>query len=415
MKKYRKIILFTYDYPTGKSENTFIEFEISKLINNFDEIELIPHKNFKEYNYKFNDKEIKVNLELSKKNNILNILYNFFSYTIFSSIFYSEIEKIIFKKKFFLKLKMAILELTYSEIAYNWLKKEKYINQQNTILYSFWSNYLLLSFVRIKKDCKKIRTISRTLGSDLDGYIKDDDYVPYINKKFYSLDKLFVLAEFQKKKLLKGKFINNEKIIINPLGIHQQNINNNLKKEKNTLIFLSCGSFIDIKNNILILDFIKKFSIKSKKKVKYYIIGDGILKTQIQKKIKDELMSVECIMIDKVENLINFIKKEDIDLFINLSSQEGMSFSIMEALSCSVPVVASNIKSNQSIINAQRGYLVDLDNKDRSFEEVINNINSEIDTTFFIQKKINANEFVNKYLLNQKCNDKFIIELNSLC
>ena len=41
--------MFTYDFPTGNSENTFIKFEISKLLQDFNEVEIIPEKklNFK--------------------------------------------------------------------------------------------------------------------------------------------------------------------------------------------------------------------------------------------------------------------------------------------------------------------------------------------------------------------------------
>ena len=35
MKINKKIIIFTYSYPTGNSEDTFIEFELSKLSENF--------------------------------------------------------------------------------------------------------------------------------------------------------------------------------------------------------------------------------------------------------------------------------------------------------------------------------------------------------------------------------------------
>ena len=99
---------------------------------------------------------------------------------------------------------MAIIEITKSEIAFKWLKNYKVKNNEDIIFYSFWSSFILISLERIKK-IKKIKTISRVLGSDLNGYIKNDDYVPYSEKKFYSLNKLFYLAKFQKNILLKKK------------------------------------------------------------------------------------------------------------------------------------------------------------------------------------------------------------------
>lgn len=196
MKINKKIIIFTYDYPVGNSENTFIKFELFNLINDFKEIEIIPQKNLP-YNYKKKIKDkFNLDLGLSKKLNIFNIIINFFTYTLFSITFYKELAKIIFKKNFFLKLKISTIEITKSEIAYKWIKENKLYSVENVIFYSFWSNFTLLTFERLKKDNLNIKVISRTLGSDLNGYIKNDDYVPFIDRKFYALSKVFVLANF---------------------------------------------------------------------------------------------------------------------------------------------------------------------------------------------------------------------------
>ncbi len=225
MKINKKIIIFTNDYPTGDSEETFIKFELSNLSKHFKEIEIIPQNNLGKVK-KFN-KNISINYELSeqftKKNIILYILFH----TLFSLKFYIEILANLFRKNFFSKLKMIIIEITKSEIALNWILKNKKHKEENIIFYSFWSDYLLITFEKLKKN-SNIKTISRVLGSDLNGYIENDDYVPYIKNKFYSLDKLIVLANFQKKKLLKARLIDEKKIIISPLGIYKYQ--NKIKK-----------------------------------------------------------------------------------------------------------------------------------------------------------------------------------------
>ena len=86
----KKIIIFTYAYPTGNSEDTFIEFELSRLSENFDKIEIIPVKNLGT-THKIFKKNINVNLELSKKLNIKNLIIFFFSRILFSLSFYNEI------------------------------------------------------------------------------------------------------------------------------------------------------------------------------------------------------------------------------------------------------------------------------------------------------------------------------------
>ena len=77
MKINKKINIFTYNYPTGNSENTFIEFELFRLSEIFEKIEIIPQKNFGK-NQKLKKNNININLGLSKKLNILNLVIFFF-------------------------------------------------------------------------------------------------------------------------------------------------------------------------------------------------------------------------------------------------------------------------------------------------------------------------------------------------
>ena len=100
MKINKKLVIFTYGFPTGKSEKTFIKYELDQLKNIFKEIEIIPQKKFDNKRVKSLNKNIKINFNLSFKLNKLNILFKFFLHTIFEKDFYWEIYKILFKKKF---------------------------------------------------------------------------------------------------------------------------------------------------------------------------------------------------------------------------------------------------------------------------------------------------------------------------
>ena len=139
MKK--KLILFTHKFPQGKSEQTFIKFELSKLVNYFEDIEIIPEKFTGETLNLENKIKININFNLAKKLNFFNFLLYFISHTILSSKYYKEINKILFNKYFFFKLKIITIELTKSYIAYKWILNENKIYEKNTVLYSFWSNF----------------------------------------------------------------------------------------------------------------------------------------------------------------------------------------------------------------------------------------------------------------------------------
>ena len=411
MKINRKIILFTYDFPLGDSENTFLKFEVDNLIKNFKEVEIVPQIN--NYTNLKTTNKFKLNLNLSKSINIINIIFYGIFFTLLSKQFYSEFSRILFKEKFLRKLKMIFSEITKSEIAYRWIKKNVSYNSEDTILYSFWSNFILLSFEKLKKDKFKTSNISRVLGSDLNGYIENDDFVPCLNKKFYSLDKVFVLGNFQKKKLIAKNLISKKKIIICPLGVFRQKNNKTHLKKK--IIFLSCGHFIKIKNTLMIINFLKKFANKINKKIIYFIIGNGEEKKKIITSLNSDKNLLTFKLIDKVENLIDFIKQKKINFFLNFSSKEGMSFSIMEAMSCGIPIISSNIDANNSLVKKNTGYLINLENFNQSssivIEKIINDINSKKN---YYKKCKNSKNFIDKNLINYNCYQKFRKKIKSI-
>jgi len=408
MQKNTEIILFTYDYPFGKSEKTFIEYELSQLSKDFDKIEIINQKNSEnkiEENY-INKNKIEFNNNFAKKISIYNLIEIFFTKVLFEKIFWKELSNILFKKKFLKKLKMCVNEISLSFLLVNYICKIKNKNDK-IIFYSFWSNFTLISFIKLKKIYKNAKFISRALGSDLNGYIKNDDFVPYKNVKFSALDKLFLLGEYQKQKLPNINL--NNKIEICPLGVFQQEFSEHDKnkiKLIDPIIFISCGNLIEIKNNLLMIDFISKFNEITKRKVEFILIGKGKLK----KKIIDKLKSNPKIIYqqyDRVDNFVDFLLDNKVHFFLNFSSQEGMPFTIMEAMSCGIPIIASNIKPNEYLVR-DRGYLLKLENYTNSSKILLQEINQDlININRYYLKSENSYKFIKNNLINENCYNKF--------
>ncbi len=406
MQKNKQLILFTYDYPFGKSEKTFLEYELNQLSNDFDKIEIINQKNFKEkisFNFP-NFKNIKFNDNFAKKITFNSLALTFFSKVIFEKIFWKQIFLIVFKKNFLRKLKMCINEMTLSFILENFICREKSANDK-IIFYSFWSNFTLITFSRIRKIFKNSKFISRTLGSDLNGYIKDDNFVPYKNTKFLSLDKIFLLGEYQKKNLQNLDL--NNKIEICPLGVYEQKINYKDQLIINEPItFISCGNLIEIKNNLLMIDFISEFNKITERKIKFILIGDGNLKKKIIYNLNKN-PKITYQHYDRVDNFVDFLKKNQVHFFLNFSSQEGMPFTIMEAMSCGIPAIASNIKPNEYLVE-NKGYILNLENYVNSSKILFKEIDKDLkNINNYHNKSLKSYEFIKNNLINVNCYSKF--------
>ena len=413
MQKNKDIILFTYDYPFGKSEKTFLEYELPKLSENFENIEIILQKKFSDESILDKKlKNIKINKEFANQTKLTKYFIILIKNIIFDKLFWKEFSYILFKKNFFKKLKMSLNEIILSYILYNYLKERKYKSKKK-IFYSFWSNFTLLAFSKLKKNLENSVFISRALGSDLNGYIKNDNYVPYKKSKFSNLDKIILLGEYQKKRL-DNLNLNSSNIKVCPLGVFKQknkieNININQK-----LVFLSCGNLIEIKNHFLMIDFLERVAKKINNKVEFILIGDGHLKENIKSRLNNLNNLIDFKFYNYVENLVEFISANKIDFFLNFSSQEGMAFTIMESMSCGIPVIASDIDSNKYLVN-NNGYLFDLENYKDSINEVINQIIFDIkESEPYLNKSKKSYNFINNNLHNEKCFNKFKEMINNI-
>ena len=122
-------------------------------------------------------------------------------------------------------------------------------------------------------------------------------------------------------------------------------------------IFINASQFIERKNNIELISLFKD------REDHLVLVGDGPLKDKYQKFIIDNNLNNV--------HLISFLNKKDLfelyrasDVHISLSKQDIFGHTILEALSCSLPVVASKniVSALEYISNDKNGYVVDINN-----------------------------------------------------
>tara|TARA_A100001015_G_scaffold320395_1_gene446603 strand:- start:1496 stop:2737 length:1242 start_codon:yes stop_codon:yes gene_type:complete len=403
--KEKNLVLITYEYPfksKGK-EYIFIKNDLKTLSDNFNRVIVVPVKSPKKKNLvkKYYDNII-YDFRLSKKiNNPINLVY----YLLICLIDLNFYKEIFLSKTFNLKkLKNIFTENVVSEITKKWLTKE-YSEFDKNMFYSFWSNHVLLSFFKIKKRKTNFICFSRALGSDINGFYINDNFVPFIRNKFNKLNYLFILNEGQRKILTDNNLLKKELIQKNYLGITKQTFYD-FKREDNKIIFLSCGNLIENKNFAKMVEFIGSFSDKYKNKnVIFRIIGNGKEKRNLIKYKNSKNFCFDLEFIDKVDNLVDYFKKNRVDFYLNFSLKEGLSFALMEAISCGIPPIVSNIPGNIEVVDNKNGYIVSKDYSNIS--EIMDNINFDLNNykAYIEKKKINFSIPENKLNIIQLRNE----------
>ena len=125
------------------------------------------------------------------------------------------------------------------------------------------------------------------------------------------------------------------------------------------------------------------------KKIKLYIAGDGPELPNLKKKVKQVNLSHNIIFNG---NLDKFgIKKwfDKINIYIHISQKEFMSTSILQAMSCKLPIIASNLFENNFILKASKTKNALVKNKNTIIQNEILKI---------IKKKINIVEENRNYV-----------------
>lgn len=399
IRKNKILNIFTYGYPSYGDEQIFIKDEVVFFSNKFYKVNIIP---IKKTNKKINfiKKNIFIDYSLIKeifdiKKILIKLLKIFLC-----KYFWLEIINLKFKN-YFKKMKMIIVDRFLAESVFNYVKNKKI--KKNDLFYSFWSNHTLVGFFLLKKKGFINTSFARVLGSDLKGFIPDDDYITFKKIKFKSLDKILTLNDEQKKILIKNNLINKKKIKKNYLGINNKYKTNKTSINKKKIIFASCGRLEYVKNTIQIMKFISIFSIINKTyEIKYYCIGNGSDKINLLNYAKNNFLeNVNFKHINYVNSLPNFLKKNEVNFFLNFSHSEGMSFAVMEALSCSIPIICSNIAGNNEIINNRNGYLLKNLNL-KEYTEVSKKISKDVLNKEYKKKRIKACELSNNKISRKK-------------
>jgi len=171
------------------------------------------------------------------------------------------------------------------------------------------------------------------------------DYTIFNNNSGYQH---FIDAGFKK-----GKSI----IIHNCIDITTSPIN---RPETKSLKILTVARFTEQKDYLTAIKSFHYFIVNlcpGSLQVEYLIVGYGILEPQIKQWIEERNLSKNVKMVINPDNVDKYYLNSHI--YFSTSVFEGLSNSIMEAMSFSLPVIATDVGDNRElIIDNKTGYLV---------------------------------------------------------
>jgi glycosyltransferase involved in cell wall biosynthesis len=124
----------------------------------------------------------------------------------------------------------------------------------------------------------------------------------------------------------------------------------------NVLRIVSCSYVTVVKRVEIIAEALRHMEIP----VEWTHLGDGPLLNKIRDITSSLPQNIKVNftgMIDSTQ-VLTYYKSQPIDIFVNVSSSEGVPFSIMEALSAGIPVFATDVGGTSDVIDDSVGKLL---------------------------------------------------------
>lgn len=252
-------------------------------------------------------------------------------------------------------------------------------NYKNLIFYTYWHNEISYALSILRKKYKFI-LVSRIHGNDLYEERKQNNYMPLKREFADEIDLLFFITENQNDYLQKTYNFTRERLVMSRLGVLDNNIKTKTS-DQNTFSIASCSYIVQLKRIDRIIKSLKILSNNEKINIKWFHIGDGPLKNELVSFAQKTLEGTKNIgfkFIGELDNdkVFKFYNFQKIDVFINTSESEGMPVSIMEALSCSIPVIAPNVGGiSESITTGYNGILLSKEPAEAEIASSLSEIN----------------------------------------
>jgi len=152
--------------------------------------------------------------------------------------------------------------------------------------------------------------------------------------------KIICVSDFDKNLALKYKIVSKEKIITIHNGVESQYFEH---FEHSNIQIVFIGRLAQPKDPLLLLKSFNDLSFELKDKTQISIIGEGPKREELEKFIRKNKLEGKIRLFGNVprEEVFEILKKSDI--FVLISNWEGFPYTIIEALSCGLAIVASEV------------------------------------------------------------------------
>jgi colanic acid/amylovoran biosynthesis glycosyltransferase len=383
------ICLVTASYPYDVAlEDTFLKEEVEIMSNMFSDVYILPRNN--QGSISNLPPLIRINNELAVRLMSLNklSLWNawfflsnvFFSYDIYHEIFTKglfprQIKNIKWLVKYQLKRKLVARYIS-DWININGFHKEK------IIFYTFWLDDATHGICdAIAPFHQNMKVVSRAHGFDIYEERTTPPYWPLRPFWFDKMDAIYTDSNLGRNYLITKYPQHKDKFHISLMGVSDSGFISSASSD-DILRIVSCSMLRKLKRIDLIITSLKRLSIIYPEiLVEWTHFGNDTPELRISDLMRliDSLGFGKNIKInfpgyDSQRKLYDFYRSSPIDCFITVSESEGTPVSILEAINCGIPIIATAVGGIVDLVSEENGVLLPQNPTEDQILESINKL-----------------------------------------
>jgi glycosyltransferase involved in cell wall biosynthesis len=372
-KKNNQLVILSSRFPFPPGEE-FLETEIKYLCQEFQNVHIIP-VNFAD-DPSVTQRELSLNTSIYKLHPAPSLLKKaeLIKRMLLDSQgkkwFLRECRSVFpkYSSAFFKTANWIGLAVQIREQLLSIIKKNAY-NLSETVFYSYWLGPSATALAMVKELEPSIKVISRAHGGDLYAYRHRTPYMPAQKETVKILDKIFVISKDGHDYLNELYPQEASRFTVSRLGTKKAEGKSHSSRE-GILRIVSCSNMLPVKRLDLLIDTLKY----CKQKINWSHIGDGPLREELEKKAQEELpANVQCEFLGRKMNpeVLKYYQTHPVDLFVNVSSSEGIPVSIMEAYSHRIPSFATDVGGTKELVDSTNGKLIEKDFDEKELAQAI--------------------------------------------
>jgi len=354
------LVIFTNNYPYYTvGEQTFLTGEIKILQKYFERIVLVPNEKHEKLLPLSQGVEVRLdfagNFSLGKR-------FLVFLPALFSKDVWQEMKDRLPESLSFGYLKKIFFFISGARLTQKWMNdwlKQEGLSASDVVCYTYWFTEIAMGLGWSKTEHPSLRIVSRAHGYDL----YEELYKPWPlrSQSISLLDGLFADSDIGTNYLLekyprfKDKYASALLGVPDPGGMSKPSGDGVLR-------IASCSMINPIKRiDLLLKGILHAARSRPTQKIEWTHFGGGAERQSLSERAAKEFppnARASFPGYQTQEHLITTYLENPMDVFVNVSSIEGTPVSIMEAISCGIPVIATAVGGNVEIVQERNGFLL---------------------------------------------------------